>query len=83
MRGSEAGQLDAIAGAILAHLHTHPLAADSASGVARWWLGPELASVTPDQVERALNALVARRVMRCLALMDGTLLYSQAPLTRQ
>ena len=83
MRGDETGQLEAIASAILAHLHTHPLAADSASGVARWWLGPAHASVTPDEVEGALKGLVARHVMRCLPLMDGTLLYSQAPPTRQ
>ncbi|HJV60825.1 MAG TPA: hypothetical protein VJ743_07750 [Albitalea sp.] len=83
MRADEEGLVDAVAVAILEHLRTHPLAADSAAGVARWWLGPAHASVTVPQVERALELLVARRQMRRLALTDGTVLYSQALPARQ
>ena len=83
MRADEAGLVEAVAVAILDHLQSHPLAADSADGVARWWLGPAHASVTVEQVERALNLLVTRHAMRRLRLMDGTFLYSQALPTRQ
>ena len=75
--------MEAIAAAILAHLAAHPFAADSADGVARWWLGSSLAHVPPGQVEQALDLLVARGALRRLKLMDGTILYSQAPQTRQ
>lgn len=83
MRADDEAQVEAVAMAILDHLRTHPLAADSVDGVARWWLGPAQAHATVQQVERALELLVARRAMRRLRLMDGTLLYSQAPPTRQ
>jgi len=79
----EGGLVNAVAVAILDHLQTHPLAADTADGVARWWLGPAYAGVTVQQVEQALNLLVTRRAMRCLRLMDGTFLYSQEPRTRE
>jgi hypothetical protein len=75
--------VEAVAAAILVHLQTHPLAADSAEGVARWWLGPAHAGVTVAQVERALHRLVACHAMRVLRLMDGTFLYSQAMPTQQ
>ncbi len=75
--------VEVVAEAILAHLEAHPLAADSADGVARWWLGTDGSGVTLEQVERALDLLVSRRVMRRLSLIDGTCLYSQSPSTRQ
>ena len=74
--------LDAIAAAILGHLETHPLAADSASGVAQWWLGPGHAKATLEQVEQALELLVARRQLRRVTLSDGTSLYSRSQSTR-
>lgn len=83
MHADEKGPLEAIAVAILHHLQAHPLAADSAKGVARWWLGPAHTNVTQEQVERALKLLVSRRALRCLKLKDGTVLYSQPPPTWQ
>lgn len=83
MHADEQGLVDAIAAAILAHLQAHPLAADSADGVARWWLGPAHSNVTVEQVERALEQLVSRGALRRLSLMDGTILYSLATQTRQ
>ena len=83
MRAHEGGLVEAVAVAILDHLQAHPLAADSADGVARWWLGPAHSNVTVEQVERALNVLVSRRALRRLRLTDGTVLYSQPPPTRQ
>jgi hypothetical protein len=83
MHAHDAGPVEAVEVAITDHLRRHPLAADSAEGVARWWLGPAHAGVTVAQVERALNLLVARQKLRRLRLMDGTILYTQAPPTRQ
>ena len=77
------GPVQAVATAILAHLEAHPLAADSADGVARWWLGNDGSSVTLEQVEQALDLLVSRHVLRRLSLVDGTHLYSPLPSTRQ
>jgi len=77
MHVDEKGLVDAIATAILVYLQSNPLAADSADGVACWWLGPALSNVTVEQVERALKLLVSRRALRRLRLMDGTVLYSQ------
>jgi Fe2+ or Zn2+ uptake regulation protein len=63
--------------AILDHLDAHPHAADSADGVARWWLGVG-AAAAPADVRRALDELVARGRLRCVPLADGTHLYSSA-----
>jgi hypothetical protein len=83
MRADDEGEVAAVAQAIRDYLAGHALAADAVGGVARWWLGPAHAHVTLEQVERALDLLVARNEMRRLRLMDGTFLFSQAPPTRQ
>lgn len=83
MHADEREQVEAIAAAILAHLESNPLAADSADGVARWWLGTAHPNVTVEQAECALDWLVARGALRCLRLTDGTVLYSQPPPTWQ
>jgi len=84
MRAVDEGLVESLAVEILDYLASHPLAADSVDGVARWWLGPARASVTVEQVERALELLVARGRMRHLRLTDGTVLYSPAlPSDRQ
>lgn len=62
--------------AIEAYLATHPLAADSAEGVARWWLAPSGAKASAADVEPALEALVRRGRLRCVTLADGNKLYS-------
>ena len=63
--------------AILAHLASHPHAADTAEGVARWWLGGQGGASTLPEVEAALRQLVARRALREERLADGTTLYSK------
>lgn len=83
MHADEGGLVETIATAIVDYLQAHPRAADSADGVARWWLGPAHSNVTVEQVEHALDLLVSRRAVRRVRLMDGTILYSQAPPTRQ
>ena len=61
---------------ILAYLASHPHAADSAQGVARWWLGPHASVLPVSDVESALRQLVASQQLREEALSDGTTLYS-------
>ncbi|MEO5658404.1 MAG: hypothetical protein ABIQ90_01225 [Polaromonas sp.] len=63
--------------AILDHLARHPRAADSAVGVARWWLGAQGAAVGLADVELALRQLVSRHALRLETLADGTTLYSK------
>ena len=70
-------QQKALERAILDHLDAHPHAADSAEGVARWWLGPRAVAAAPGAVETALGELVRRGQLRCVRLPDGTALYSK------
>jgi hypothetical protein len=63
--------------AILYYLASHPHAADSAEGVAHWWLGPYAAAVALPDVELALRQLVERKELRQESLADGTTLYSK------
>lgn len=68
--------------AIEAHLASHPLAADSAEGVARWWLAVHGVVASALEVEQALATLVRRRRLRRVSLADGNTLYcsgAQAP----
>jgi hypothetical protein len=81
--------LEAVADGIVAYLQTHPLAADSAEGVARWWVGGVgvrvgvRARVGVDVVEAALALLIERGLVRQVRLVDGTALYSRHVSTRQ
>lgn len=61
--------------AIERHLRAHPQAADSAEGVARWWLDNAGSLASLGEVERALHRLVRRRLVRRVTLADGTQLY--------
>jgi len=61
--------------AIEAHLATHPLAADSAEGVARWWLAAHGVVASPLEVQLALATLVRKRRVRRVQLADGNTLY--------
>lgn len=61
--------------AIEAHLASHPQAADSAAGVACWWLAPQGVGAPLPQVEAALALLVQRQRLRRVRLADGSTLY--------
>jgi hypothetical protein len=65
----------ALIAAIEAHLAAHPAAADSAEGVASWWLGAQGLAATARDVEAALAALVRQRRLRRVQLADGNTLY--------
>jgi Fe2+ or Zn2+ uptake regulation protein len=82
MLAHDKGQVESIATAILEHLKTHPLGADTAEGVARWWLGQADPPVSLELVESALEVLEARHAVRRVELVDGTVLYSSAPIDR-
>lgn len=68
---------DAVAEAILRYLRQHPHAADSAEGVARWWVPPALGA-SASVVKASLGALVRRGELRRVRLADGSVLYSHA-----
>jgi Fe2+ or Zn2+ uptake regulation protein len=69
----------AVEQAILEYLKRHPHAADSAEGVAQWWLGKQGATVSAQEVEQALDGLAALGRLRRVRLADGTALYSKEP----
>lgn len=83
MNTHQDGLKEAVAAAIMAYLCAHPLAADSADGVLRWWIGGRCAGLSLEEVESALQLLVERDLLRRLRLMDGTELYAQPVPTRQ
>lgn len=65
--------------AIEAHLAAHPTAADSAEGVARWWLGGSGLAATAGEVELVLALLVRRHRLRRVMFADGSTLYCATP----
>lgn len=83
MNTSQYGSMEGVVAAIVDYLRTHPMAADSAEGVQRWWIGAQRAGPRLDEVESALNLLVERNVLRRCPLADGTLLYAPVVSTRQ
>lgn len=62
--------------AIEQHLMEHPHAADTAAGVARWWLGVRGIHATAEAVEHALATMAWQRRLRRTTLADGSVLYS-------
>jgi hypothetical protein len=67
----------AVMNAIEEHLSAYPQAADSAEGVARWWLPSHGLTATPAEVEHVLAGMVRRHSLRCVRLADGTVLYAR------
>jgi hypothetical protein len=63
-----------IAACVRRYVALHPGAADSAVGIAAWWLC-EPRKVSP-AVEEALTELVRIRVLQREQLADGTVMYS-------
>jgi hypothetical protein len=75
--------LERVVMTIEAHVDAHPLAIDSAAGVARWWVGMTGGGGDMQDIEQALSQLVERRVLRRLCLADGSVLYARPMPTRQ
>ena len=69
-------EIISLAEEIARYLREHPHAADSASGVLRWWLPRQRYEESADMVQEALEHLVAQGALRCETLIDGTVLYA-------
>lgn len=65
--------------AIRRYLSCHPTAADSAAGIAQWWLPPLGVDVAVSIVQRALAALVADGGVQARPMPDGRTLFGAAP----
>lgn len=76
-RESNDDPIERIARDLEHYVALHPAAADTAEGIARWWLphGPEPAL---SHVEAALESLVQRGVLVRRPLPGGTSIYSRA-----
>ncbi len=61
---------------ILRYLRTHPQAADTVDGIVMWWLPRQRYEEAMDQVQHALDELVARGLVAKKTLVDGTALYA-------
>ena len=64
-----------LAEAIRDYLARHPDAADSAEGVAKWWLGPLGTEATTADTEQALLYLYGLGLIDRQTLPDGRALY--------
>ncbi len=67
----------AVTEAIQAYLARHPLAADSAEGIASWWLGGGL-EVSVEEVCAALARLIDQGLVAWRQLPDGRHIYGAA-----
>ena len=67
-----------IAQEISDYLSGHPNAADSLEGIMNWWLKRQRYEQAVGRVQKALNYLVARRVMVKSRTASGEIVYSKA-----
>ena len=62
-------------GAILGSLARHSNAADTVDGIRDWWLNDVVPKPTMDELQIAMDALVADGKIRRTTLIDGSTLY--------
>jgi hypothetical protein len=67
--------VQAVATAIRRYLQRHPDAADTAEGIARWWLGGRCDEHELRRVQEAIAVLVKRGIMQRHTLPDGAEIY--------
>lgn len=72
------GNLSRVVRAIQDYFARHPDAADSAEGIARWWLAGEGMQASEDEVNAALGVLVRRGLVSPRRMPDGRLIYARA-----
>jgi hypothetical protein len=65
-----------IAGIIERYVTDHPRAADTPEGIRSWWVARQNFGV--DEVQKALDYLVARRRLASNVLPDGTVIFRAA-----
>jgi hypothetical protein len=75
----EDGQVDSLAGEILRYLREHPNASDNAEGIAKWWIKRQRLEETLEQVQAALDRLVARSLVEPHASPVGGTRYVLRP----
>lgn len=76
MRPHDALGLARLSGEILGYLRVHPQAADTVAGIVEWWLPRHLHAEAVEQVQAALDELVAQGWVEKIALVGGTVLYA-------
>jgi hypothetical protein len=62
--------------AILAYLKAHPEAADTATGIKRWWLPPTLVNVSSADVAAVVAAMVAEGILQTRQLPGGHVIFA-------
>lgn len=72
-RHAEIARVTRIARAIAFYVRAHPNAADTASGVAEWWVPQDEPSL--EEVEAALDCLIERGAMERWAPLHGPPIY--------
>jgi hypothetical protein len=60
---------------ILSYLEKHPKAGDTLEGIAMWWLEQQLIEEVVDEVEKALNFMVKKGVIRTNTSQSGLTIY--------
>jgi hypothetical protein len=68
-----------VAADIVRYLRRHPGAADTAEGIARWWLGGRHYEETLTRVEHAIGLLVQQGLVEKQLLPDGAAIYRSGP----
>ena len=74
--GTTASDQDEIERSVLAYLHQHPQAADTLRGIVHWWLPQQRYESGCQHIERVLDELVTRGVLRRDPLPHGDALYA-------
>ena len=70
--------VEQIARDVEGYLARHPGAADTAEGIARWWLVQSQVEAQLPRIESALDLLVSRGVLKRRRLPDGNCVYVRA-----
>ncbi|MDD5319794.1 MAG: hypothetical protein PHD43_04115 [Methylococcales bacterium] len=65
-----------IADQIEYYLKKHPNAADTIEGITKWWLPGQGIEVSSLIVQKALNYLGSKSVIKCNANLSGNIVYS-------
>ncbi|OFZ96303.1 MAG: hypothetical protein A3H35_17165 [Betaproteobacteria bacterium RIFCSPLOWO2_02_FULL_62_17] len=77
MAHDDAAQKIRIREAILRHIKTYPLAADTADGILACWLPCTGFEDAPEHIAAVLEEMVAKRWLQARKLPDGNILYER------
>jgi len=68
--------VDAVADEIASYLHQHPHAADTVTGIARWWLQRQHHGRSLSHVQQALDQLLEFGFVNAVTTRSGKIIYS-------